>query len=316
MIERVRTFDVAILPKDIDCSALTEQNADLFYTAAYYSEPLLKDVVSEFEDALEKEAGLVGKVLRETKTVEIKKGGITLTVTATPSSKTSYMEVGKAIDQYLTDLETANESGLRRDGVRRIDDRACISIDEVLARMDCLIKENTTPVTNVKIDYTKPREDPAKTVRLLAVEPGTYGKVTENNAEIYRLAKEQLKLLAGKVTKPFNTALKAETGFSAEHLPTEMTVDSFGVGRYIFMVTSIPKRDVKYGEAAKAFIAHVKQCQENSEGVRERDGVEYLVINELVNEYRALVAENTKPIMEQRVGLLPNPKYDRVLVSF
>jgi hypothetical protein len=99
---------------------------------------------------------------------------------------------------------------------------------------------------------------------LIAVEPGTYGHVTEHNAEIYRLAKEQLKLLSAKVTKPFNAALKAQTGFSAEHLPTEMTVDSFGVGRYIFMVTSIPKRDVKYGEAAKAFIAHVRQCQENS----------------------------------------------------
>ena len=59
MIERIKTFDVAILPKEIDCSELTEQNADFFYTGSYYSEPLLKNVVSEFEDALEKEAGLV-----------------------------------------------------------------------------------------------------------------------------------------------------------------------------------------------------------------------------------------------------------------
>jgi hypothetical protein len=149
MIERIKTFDVAILPKDIDCSALTEQNADFFYTAGYYSEPLLKDVVAEFEDALEKEAGLAGKVLTETRKVEVRKGGITLTLTATPSSKTSYMEVGKAIDQYLTDLQTANEAGIRRWGIRKIDDQACISIDDVLAKMEGLIQENTTPVTNV-----------------------------------------------------------------------------------------------------------------------------------------------------------------------
>jgi len=315
-MERIKQFEVAILPKDADCSELNERNADFFYTAWMYSEPLLKKVVSEFEDALKEEAGLDGKVLKATKEKTVTRGDITFKLTATPSPRTSYMEVGRAIDQYLTDLQEANDAGVKREGIKRFEDKAYISIDEVVEKMNSLIQTNTNVTTNFSIDYTKLREDPAKTGRLIFVEPGTYGNVTEQNAITYRLAKEQLKLLGSKVTKPFNAALKAETGYDVKHLPVQTTKDSFGVGKYIFMVTSIPKTDVEYGKAAKEFIQHVKDCQENSEGIKEREGMDWIAIDDLVKEYRTLIATNTKPAIEQRIDLFPNPKYDHILVSF
>lgn len=316
MVERINVFRVALLPQDISCSALTEQNADFFYTAEYYSAPILKEIVAEFEDALKKESGLVGKVLKEQKERTITRGDLTFTVTATPSTKTSYMEVGRAIDQYLTDLQSASDSGIKREGIRRIDEQPHISIDEVVGKMQQLIAENSNPCTGFSIDYTKMREDPAKTLKLIAVQPGTFGKVTEENAKAYRLAKEQLKLMAKKVTGAFKDVLKQETGYSVDNLPPEMAVDSFGVGRYIFMVKTIPKTDVEYGKAAKDFIQHLQDCQETSEGVKERDGMDYVAIKDLVEEYRALLVNYSKPVIEQRIELLPNPVFDQVLVKF
>ena len=58
MVKRIKTYEVQILPKEVECSKLSERNAETYHTAAYYSEPLLKKIVSEFETALKKEAGL------------------------------------------------------------------------------------------------------------------------------------------------------------------------------------------------------------------------------------------------------------------
>ena len=100
MVKRIKTYEVQILPKEVECSKLSERNAETYHTAAYYSEPLLKKIVSEFETALKKEAGL-DKIVRKTTTQKLKKGSIDFEVKATPSNKVSYLGVGKAIQQYL-----------------------------------------------------------------------------------------------------------------------------------------------------------------------------------------------------------------------
>ena len=95
-----------------------------------------------------------------------------------------------------------------------------------------------------------------------------------------------------------------------------MTVDSFGVGRYIFMVASIPKSDVKYGEAAKEFMDYVGKAREDPSLTIENRGKTYIAVDNLVTAYRALIQQNTNQTMEQRIDLLPNPQADQVLVSF
>jgi hypothetical protein len=315
MVKRIKTYEVQILPKEVECSKLSERNAETYHTAAYYSEPLLKKIVSEFETALKKEAGL-DKIVRKTTTQKLKKGSIDFEVKATPSNKVSYLGVGKAIQQYLTHLETANDKGLRRDGIRRIDHQSHISIDELVEKMDELIEEHKKPYTGFKLSHTKLKDDPYKTQHLIDIEPGSYHKVTGENAKIYRLAKEQLKLLGAKVTRPFKDSLKKETKYSLENIPNETTVDSFEVGRYRFMVTSIPRTEVKYGEVAKDFIKYVHECEEDHENVREREGVDYLPISNLVQEYESLLKKHTKDALTQTIDLFPNPKYENVLVSF
>jgi hypothetical protein len=316
MIEKINLFQVAILQPDVICEELTPENAELYYTATQYSEPILKRVVSEFELALKEESGLEQMILKSKKEWEIRKGSIDLKVTAKPSFNTKYMEVGREIDQYLTDLERNNELRLRRDGIIRIDDVAYICIDEVVEKTDELISQFTKQYTSFSFSYTKMKSDPSKNLRLVGIEPGTYGDLTGNNANVYRLAKEQLKLLQGRVIKPFKSLLKTKTGFNLNNLPTKPTLNALGIGRFIFTVDSIPKADIKYGEAAKGFIKYTHECQENHENVRVRDDRDLIAIPNLVTEYRRLVAEQTSPGMEQRINLLPNPKYDQVLVNF
>ena len=226
------------------------------------------------------------------------------------------MGVGKAIQQYLTHLEEANEMGLRRDGIRRIDHQPHISIDELVEKMEGLVEEHKNPYTGFRITHTKMKEDSSKTQNLIGIEPGSYNKVTGENAKIYRLAKEQLKLLGSKVTKPFKASLKGETGYSLDNRPEETTVDSFEIGKYVFMVTSVPKTEIKYGQVAKDFIKYVQGCQDDHEGVRQREGVDYLSIANMVQEYDSLLKQHTKDALEQRIDLFPNPKYENVLVSF
>jgi hypothetical protein len=122
--------------------------------------------------------------------------------------------------------------------------------------------------------------------------------------------------LGSKVTKPFKASLKEETGYSLNNRPEETTVDSFEIGKYVFMVTSVPKTEIKYGEVAKGFIKYVQECQEDHEGVRQREGVDFLSIANMVQEYDSLLKQHTKDALEQRIDLFPNPKYENVLVSF
>lgn len=311
-IKRIKSLRVALVPEEVECNALTKENAQLFYTAERYSLPVLKGVVSEFEDALKTELGFSEKVPKKTVEKRIKRGNIAFTVKQTPTSNPSYQAIGERVGQYLTDIQELNEEGRRREGVRTIDGEAHLLLEDLVEKMDELQKEFANKGSRTNIKYSEMRKDPDLS-RMLDLEPGTYGKVTGENAKTYRVAKEQVKLLGKKVTNPFKNAIKEATGYSKDNVPAETQYDMFGVGDYIFMVVTAPKKEVKYGEAAKFILNMIDEPDEGF--ARQRDGNIYVPVGKLVETYDQIVEECTNTIVQQDIKVMPEPKYDQVLVG-
>jgi len=310
--QKIKSFKVEIVPSTIDCKQLNQQNAETFYTAEYYSAPLLKQVVSDFESALKTVSGLETTLL-ETETRTVNAGSIQFNVKAIPTSNPSYMKVADSIDHYLTDLQNANQQSIRRDNVRKFRDGSYVKIDEVSDKLNEFIAESRN--SNVRYEITMQNQRQLPDIDMLIIEPGTYRDVSVQSALTYVFAKEQLKLLGSKVVTPFKKALKQETGFNDKNLPGEVHVDSFGIGKYVFMVTSVPKPETKYGESAKQFIDYVNEAMQNPSMTRQKNGRNYIAIDTLAMVYRSFVAQNTRASMEQRVDVLPVPKADFVLVG-
>ena len=311
-IRKIKSLGVALVPEDVECSALTKENAQLFYTAERYSVPVLKGVVNEFEDALKAELGFDEKIPKKTREKKLKRGSIEFKVKQTPTSNPSYQAIGERIGQYLADIQGLNEEGMRREGVRTIEGEAHLLLDDLAAKIEGLEEEFANKGSRTSISYSEMRKEPDLS-RMIDLEPGTYGEVTGENAKTYRIAKEQLKLLGKNVVNPFKKSLKEATGYSADNVPAETQYDMFGVGDYIFMVVTAPKKDVKYGEAAKFIINMIDEPEEGF--VRQRDGKEYVPVSKLVETYDRIVKECTKTIVQQDIKVMPEPKYDQVLVA-
>ena len=311
-IKKIKSLSVALVPEDIECNFLTRQNAELFYTADRYNVPVFKGVVNEFEEALKAELGFNGKVPKKTREKRLKRGSIEFVVKQTPTSNPSYQAIGEKIGQYLTDVQGLNEEGRRREGVRTIDEEAYLLLDDLAAKIDGLQEEFANKGSRTNIGYSEMRKEPDLS-KVIDLEPGTFGVVTGENAKTYRIAKEQLKLLSKNIVNPFKKALKSETGYDADNVPEESQYDMFGIGDYIFMVVSSPREEVKYGEAAKMIIA---MLEEPTEGfARQRDGRLYVPVSTLVQEYDKLIEESTRTIVQQDVKVMPEPKYDLVLME-
>ena len=311
-IKKIKGLTVALVREDIECSTLTKKHAELFYVAGSYSLPLLNGVTAEFEEALKEEVGISSR--RPKKTIErsLTRGSIAFTLKQTPTSNPSYQSIGLRIEQYLEDIQQLNEEGWKREGVRTIDGEAYLLLDDLVDKMDGLKKEYENPGVRTKISYSEMRKEPDLT-KMLEIAPGSYGKATGENAKTYRIAKEQVKLLKDHVVSPFKSALKSHTGYSNQHVPDETQVDMFAVGKYVFVITSAPKEDVKYGEAAKKFI---KMLAEPEEFTRVRDGALYMPVSVAVEQYSKLVKQHTKHIVQQDIKIMPQPKYDSVLVQY
>ena len=311
-IKRIKSLRVALVPEDVECSELTKRNAELFYTADRYGLPILKGVVEEFETALKEELGFNGKTPKKARERTLKRGGIEFVVKQTPTSNPSYQQIGQRIGQYLTDIQGLNEEGMRRQGVRTIDDQLYLLLDDLLAKVEELQEEFANQGSRTNITHSKMRKE-ADLTKMLDLEPGTFGTVTGENAKVYRIAKEQVKLLGKQVVGPFKAALKSETGYSADNVPEETHYDMFEVGSYIFMVVSAPREEVKYGKAAKGIIAMLEEPPEGF--ARSRDGNLYVPVSTLVSTYDQLVADNTRTIVQQDIKVMPEPKYDKVLIE-
>lgn len=306
-VRKIKNLQVALLSDEDICDKLTRRNAEVFHSADTYSVPVLNGVVGEFEEALKHELGITGNEKRQVEK-SLNRGSIDFVVKATPTCNPSYQSIGIRIEQYLTDISDLNEEGRRREGVRTIEGEAYILHEDITSKMDEFVDMYSNPGVRTTIKYSKMRKD-ADLGRVLDIVPGTYGRVTGENAKTYRIAKEQVKAQRKQVINPFKQALKLETGYNAENVPDETQVDLFEVGKYLFMVTSSPRTEVKYGEAAKGFIHMV---EEPDGFARTRDGNIYLPVSDLVSSYNGLIQDNTRTIVQQDIKTMPQPKYDLV----
>lgn len=310
-VKRIRSLKVALIPKTINCDSLSRINADLFYTANTFNKPVLKEVVDEFEDGLKTELGVNGKIPKKTLEKELERGGIKFKVKSTPTSNPSYSVVGSTIEQYLTDIVGLNEDGMRREGVRTLEGEPYLLQRDVQCKLEEILDDNKNEGVRNTITYSKMKKE-ANVKKLINIEPGTYGKPTGENAKTCRIAKEQIKLIENKIIKPFKSALKKETGYSNDNIPEQTMVDMFEAGKYIFMVTSSEREEIKYGKIVQGFSDLVYEKQEFA---RQRDSNLYLPVNVLLNQYNELVDKHTRSIVQQDIYVIPQPRFDQVLVA-
>ncbi|MBR9691932.1 hypothetical protein GOV06_04040 [Candidatus Woesearchaeota archaeon] len=319
-IKRINKLRVAIVPKNVDCSELTKENAELYFAAEKYSQPWYDMVVSEFEKTLKKEAGLDRK-FKKKREVELEKGDIKFKITGTPGTSTSYQSVCTRLEDYLTDLKDAVDQGIRRTGLRNLEDGTYISLNELQEKMEGFIDDYTNPKITPKIEYSKMRDQSLeKMLEVVEIEPETSGKFTGTNAKKYRLAKEQSKRIKSKVINPFKKALKAETEYSSDNVPEETVLDIYEIGEYAFSVLTVPKETTKYSEVVNNLKATVEKAQEEVEngraempGLRIRDAEGLFEIDYMVDMYEKLIEDNTKTIVEQKIQVMPIAAYDEVI---
>jgi hypothetical protein len=319
-VRKVNKLRVAVVPKDADCSELTEENAALYYTAAEYAKPVFDMVVSEFEGSLKKEAGLE-KRLRRTKNIELKKGDIRFKIKATPSTSTAYQAVCQRFADYLEDLNEAAEAGVKRQGIRNIEGGTYVGLAEAEAKFEQLKDYNTNPRVTPRISCSTMKDQSLDNMLgVVEVEPEECGKFTEANAKLYRVAKAQASRIKKQVTDPFKKALKAETGYSGKNPPAETVYELYEIGDYVFQVCTVPKDKVSYGEIAKGIQDIFNQAvvetgigRSSSDWLKVRDGQGFLNIDYMIEQYEKLKEENTKMTVEQTITVMPKPEYDSVV---
>jgi hypothetical protein len=325
-VKRINKLKVGIIPEEKVCKELTEENAQLFYTAEKFSQPVYDLFMSRFEEAVKKEAGLDKESLEEKTERKVKRGDITFTVKATPSKSTSYQNICSRLETYLADLIHAKEQGIQREGVRTFDGKTYLAIDELTAKVNTLIDTYTNPTISAKIDYTKLKDKSLENMlnavgKTVDIDTEDI-KFTEANAKLYRIVDIQDKRLKDNVVKPFQDALKKATGLSKENPPESTITDFFEVGKYAFSITTAPKETVKYGGIVNGISALLEEAAEAAEdtrsemeGVKIKDNKGYIELNLVFGTYQTLVKENTGSTVEQKIQIMPLPAYDAVVAK-
>lgn len=308
-------------------TGLNPESARDYFAAKLRVSPLLKKlVISPFEELLKSATGYSNDNLPRGKSEDVVScGDFSFTVTSEQRTKRpAWAEVFTDTQEYLGFIAEGHSEGVQRRGVRTFDDRPYLAIDEVVGKITGLsegvkvdeVKQSITSRQN--LDYTN---DP-----LVVPLTGELGLI-EADARLYLNAVALQGALQDAVVKPFESALKAQTGYDNSRVPAAMEEKWVQVGENVFGIQTIPEETVRYAavinDLVKAAPSRITARSKFGELTALREGLS--LASDIVAAYAprvfggdtfvsvagvqerlgALKTEHTKTTVNQKIAYFP-----------
>ena len=304
-----------------DLSAATH-----YFRAKLTAIPLLKKrVISPFETLLKDATGYSNENLPSGKQItDIECGNMEFRVTSEQRTKRpALVEVYSGTQDFLDFVSTGHADGVRRRGVRTFEDKPYIELSDVLTQVDELRAGVTTDEVKQSIKARTKANDNWPLIVPLTVPL----ELTESDAQLYINAQVLSNQLYNSAVKPFETALRSQTGYSRDNVPSEVKAKWVQVGHHLFEVQSIPEQTVRYAAVvdglvkpaperltSRSKVGELVRLRERLPldlGVREAydlqevSGKQYVSVSGIQDRLNSLKEENTNSSLNQRIAYFP-----------
>ena len=254
---------------------LDERGAENYYKALS-RKGLAETVTKSFECRLKDCTGFSDEHLPESDTeIEYNLGDISFRMLCSPTRKRpSYEAVFSDLKNYLEELRTGYENGIRRKGVLSIDGRPYVELSDITDRINMKRGEVTREGVKIGIsEKTVPSglfDDLYKVTIPLDFQDS---QLTEGAARLY-LKAEWLVNGYRAVINGFEKALIGLTGYGMENIPEETTHFWESFGRHLFHVPVIPYPSTSYGKVMKRLVGEGKTAKTTGDLVLIRNNAD------------------------------------------
>ena len=317
----METIQIRLIDGNQRIETLDRKAAELYLSAKEQVDLLDEIVISPFEQALKRETGY-GKENppAQKEASRISAGKYAFNIESTPSSSTAYAGIISRMNVFLEDIANCNGNGIKRAGVRTLEDTPYIQLSEINEKLDDLFRENTTETVSQKVKDKDKKETLVEMLQTLELyfRQG-YETLNTDNAHTYIVAKNQKKKIKSAVIEPFESLVKESTGLSKENPPAQTEVLRQVIGNILCQTASIPYEEISYGEVFKGFSAYLTDLSSEAERsqrpeLRRFNSDDYVSINALQQKISKLTRENTKQGLRQSTDYLRLPKDEKLVV--
>mgnify|MGYP006426478163 FL=1 len=239
------------------------------------------------------------------------------------TKRPALVEVYSGTQDFLDFVPTGHADGVRRRGVRTFEDKPYIELSDVLTQVDELRAGVTTDEVKQSIKARTKANDNWPLIVPLTVPL----ELTESDAQLYINAQVLSNQLYNSAVKPFETALRSQTGYSRDNVPSEAKAKWVQVGHHLFEVQSIPEQTVRYAAVvdglvkpaperltSRSKVGELVRLRERLPldlGVREAydlqevSGKQYVSVSGIQDRLNSLKEENTNSSLNQRIAYFP-----------
>ncbi len=321
-------MELKIIDANQNYNKITRANMETYLSASAQVDMLKSMIIGPFEKALKEDTSYNNENIPKAKiALEKRIGNHNFKFDIKPSTNPKYGEVYDEMNQYLSELGRGNSEGRRRDGVRTTEEGTYILLDDVIDNLNTSIDNNTEPSVEIKIKTSNGKDSQQLTRTVLELDYTrdysiVKGEGAGHNARNYIEAKKIVKNVESVITKPFDAAVKEQTGFSKENIPADVEYSKNSVGNVLCYVVSSPSDSVKYAKVMDGFINHIEVLSEETTKqksampeLKRLDGRAYVNLANLTETLDALKDNNTTETLRQNVKYLRKPKDDKIIVE-
>ena len=254
----VNPITIKNLPK---FTGLNQESAENYYMGKERIH-LLKDyVVKPFESKLKQQTGYDEENLPDKKeTIDITLGDVAFSILNEKRKKKPQAgTVYNNILSYFEFLEGQHKEGKKIKDIFTIDDVAYTTLDYALQQISSFTKEEDALKQTISID--NPRD--YSNIVVLQVENPIY--LNESDALLYVNSFNLVKIMHKNTVKPFEDTLKQQTGYDKDNIPRETKKKLVQTGPYLFEITVIPERTVKYANIISKLVQEGKTSKTTGE---------------------------------------------------
>lgn len=234
-------------------TGLNQESAVNYFRAKFTVLPLLKDlVISPFEALLKEYTCYNDNNLPEQpETKELTLGEITFAISSEKRIKRpGLLEVYEGLCSYLQHLQDGHSKGIKRKGVRTINNQPYVLLDDVIGKLDELKSgvEVDEIKQSVKNDWKGEYNGP------LVVPISTRVQLVEADALLYVRAEALENKIRSETSLAFEHALKVQTGYDKSNVPEKIEIKWVQMGTHLFRVKTIPEQTVSYANIIKSLM--------------------------------------------------------------
>lgn len=292
------------------CDKLTKINLETYLSASSELELLKKVIIDPFEIALKDsikydENNIPGKKLDLEKSV----GRYKFNIEVKPNTTAAYANVFNDISNYTTGLIKGVEQNKRREGIRTIDSKPHVLLDDLVDVMNQSLRNNTKMDVSKKI---KQKSEVEVTDKFFSIDiEANYSNLVDSNARTYLECKTQSSRIKEYIASPFEKAVKGKIGFTKDNIPSEVTYSKFSLGNALIYGVSSKADNIKYAKIVDDMIDFV----ESPDNVRISDGKEFMNIklfNKKLDKFKEM---RTADSLRQSISYLRLPKADTYVIE-